>query len=222
MNGSDEFSDPKLKQALVREASRLEVEPSLASSVEAMFAQAEAPAPIPIRRGRWLMLAAAVVVAGLSVSLFTLRHEHEDDWDAEYSIAEARLWPGMASLYRPDASTTAPPVDPSTIDGVALKGPRYQLLATRADKIDFIDCTVRDYRRDDGAIFTLVTAPAAKFFRDDHHEEEEEDETYDRRSGAVRIVGGVKKDFWVCVVAPETAPSDLFNEVLEHVVPETK
>lgn len=219
MASGDTFQDPSLKQALVREAERIEVNSSLLASVEGLFAEAEAPAPLQMPRAatksyrnRFFLLAAAVVVAGLSVAFLTTRESHSD-WDEEYTISESRLWPAMASLYRPGTPATNPAAL-AVADNLVLTDARYQLLASRDDTLEGYPCVVRDYRRDDGAVFSVITTPASNLVHESHLHEEEEDETYDQRVGEMRIVGGIKGDYWICVAAPATVPEDVFKDVL--------
>ncbi len=211
---SERFSDPSLRQSLVREAERIGVEPALRSSVEALFASAEAPAPLPIYRSRIVMLAAAVVVAGLAIG-FAFFRSHDE---GEYTIAEARLWPAMASFYRQGVSPSTLPTMP-TDGGPTLSDPRYQLLAVRSDHIDTVPCIVSDYRRDDGATLSVITTRASNLLREP---DEDPDERYDTASGDVRIVGHIKNDYWICVAAPKSSPADLFDDALAHVVPSSK
>lgn len=220
MASGDTFQDAKLKQAIVRETERIEVNPSLLASVEDLFAHAEAPAPLQMPAARpasharhWLLLAAAVVVAGLSVAFLTTREGHSE-WDEEYTIAEATLWPAMASLHRP--GEPAPGSGPAA-DTLLLPDSRYQLISERNDTLDTVPCVVRNYRRDDGVTLSVITTPASNLIRDSHSEEEEEDETYHERVGEIRIVGGVKGDYWICVAAPATVPESVFKEVLERM-----
>lgn len=223
MSSGETFNDPHLKQALAREAERLEVDPRLRASVEALFAGAgktpEVVEPKPIRmfpNRSWLLAAAAVVIAGLSIAFFTLRPEGEED---EYLVAEARLWPAMASLYRADATPTTSPALTPAGDVPVLTDPRYSLVALRNDKIDTVDCQVRDYRRDDGVTLSVITTPAKNLLREP---EEESDERYDETVGAIRIVGGIKDDYWVCVAAPKTVSADVFEHILDSVKPAAK
>lgn len=212
MQIGETFHDPGLKTALAREAERTAVDPKLRASVEALFAQsgnashAETRSIPMFHRRNWLLAAAAVVVAGLGIAFFTLRNHDEE----EYLIAEARLWPAMAGLYRPGA-TTGPVV---LNNGPTLPDSRYTLLAVRNDKIETVPCQVADYRREDGSTFSLITTPAANLVREP---DEEADERYDERVGAIRIVGGIKDDYWVCVAAPATAPEEFFKQVLDQV-----
>lgn len=213
MSSGDPFSDPSLKQAIVREADRLEVDPALAASVQSLFANAETPAPLPFPRTRYLVAAAAVIVAGLSVAFFAMRSA-DPDWDAEYAMSEARLWPAMASLYQ--SHPVAPPAT-GPAGGLGIDDPRYVLLGVRQERLDGeIPCTVRDYRRDDGASLALISLPAASLLRNPD-DADEDGERYDERVGTVRVVGGVKDGVWVCVAAPAAAPDDLFNDALARV-----
>jgi hypothetical protein len=227
MASGDTFQDPSLKQAILREAERVEVNPSLLASVEGLFADAEAPAPLPMpqarvssplarrssHRNRFFLLAAAVVVAGLSIAFFTLR-DTRSEWDQEYTISEARLWPAMASLHRPGVSTNPPTV--AVADDLVLSGAGYQLVATREDTLVEVPCVVRDYRREDGTVFSVITTPAANLLHESPHTEEEE-ESYDERVGEIRIIGGIKGDYWICVAAPATVPEELFKDVLQRM-----
>jgi hypothetical protein len=223
MDNGDTFSDPTLKQSLVREAERIEVNPSLLASVEGLFADAadqDSPAPLPLFRNRFLLMAAALVVAGLSIAFFILR-DKESDWDKEYTISEARLWPAMAGLYRSESAAT----NPSTLalgDGPVLADPRYKLVGAREDKLETVPCVVRDYRRDDGTTLSVITTPAANLLRESHHEEEEADERYDERVGSIRIVGGINDEYWICVAAPAATPDEVFNDVLKSLTTATK